>query len=156
MLLTGCGFQLRGADQTTSWPAHLETLQLKFVGSVDPDFRTRLRTQLTSQFNVQIVPASAPTLVVKDVTQDRRVLTLSATGKVSEYLLHLDASFFLVGRDGNKIFDKQSVRLRQAFSFDETDILAIEVEQARLSERMQIDAVRRILRRVIALSKINR
>lgn len=130
----------------------MQQLQLRYEDSVDQDFRTRLRQQLVYRFGVELVSSSAPALVISTATHDRRVLSLSATGKVSEYLLRFDVSFSLLSREGKAIIENQTVLLRQAFNFKETDLLAIEVEQTRLQERMQNDAVRRILRRVIALT----
>ncbi len=153
LVVAGCGFHLRGAGQTDAWPAELQKLQLRFGGSVDRDFRALLRNRLVDGYGVEIVNEDAPKLVISGVIRGRRVLSLGATGKVSEYLLRFRASFAVLNRDGELLVEKQTVRLQREFSFDSTNILAIEVEEARLSEQMQSDAVRRILRRVIALTK---
>lgn len=130
----------------------LQKLQLRFDGSVDPDFRASLRYRLVDRYGVEIVNDDAPELVISGLTRDRRVLSLSTTGKVSEYLLRLQASFTLLHGDGIPIIEKQTVRLRRDFSFDNTRLLAKELEESRLSKQMQNNAVRRILRRVIALT----
>jgi len=153
LLLAGCGFKLRGSGPALAWPDQLVTLQLRFDSSVNPDFRRLLRQRLVGGFAVKIVKQGAPELAISAVILDRRVLSLNATGKVSEYLLRLQVSFELHGNDGKSIIEKQTVRLQRDFSFSRLDILAQEVEQASLSEQMQNDAVRRILRRVIALTK---
>lgn len=151
--MAGCGFKLRGSGQALAWPDQLVTLQLRFDSSVDPDFRRLLRQRLADRFGVKIVNQGAPELAISAVILDRRVLSLNATGKVSEYLLRLQVRFELKGKDGKSIIEKQAVRLQRVYSYSSTDILAKAVEQERLSEQMQNDAVRRILRRVIALTK---
>ncbi len=152
LLVAGCGFQLRGSGQAIVWPAQLQKLQLRFDGSVDPDFRASLRNRIIDRYGVEIVKDDAPELVISGVTRDRRVLSLGATGKVSEYLLRFQASFVLLHDDGKSIIEKQTVRLQRDFSFDNTRLLAKELEESRLSKQMQNDAVRRILRKVIALT----
>jgi len=153
LVVSGCGFHLRGAGPNDVWPAQLQKMQLRFDDSVDRDFRILLRNRLIDGYEVQIVEKDAPELVVSGVRLERRVLSLGATGKVSEYLLRFHANFELFNNDGKTVIEKQTVRLQRAFTFDNTNILASELEEARLSEQMQKDAVRRILRRVIALTK---
>lgn len=150
LLIAGCGFQLRGTGQDGAWPAQLQKMQLRFDDSVDRDFRMSLRNRLVDGYEVQIVKKAAPELMVSGVRLERRILSLSATGKVSEYLLRYQASFVIRDSDGKTMREKQTVRLQRDFRFDNTNILASKLEEARLSEQMQNDAVRRILRRVIA------
>lgn len=153
LAISACGFHLRGAGQNDVWPAQLQEMQLRFDDSASRDFRVLMRNRLVDGHKVKIVTRVAPELVISDVRLERRVLSLSATGKVSEYLLRFQASFALLHNDGKTVIEKQTVRLQRAFTFDNTNILASELEEARLSEQMQNDAVRRILRRVIALAK---
>ncbi|MFV1997091.1 MAG: LPS assembly lipoprotein LptE [Acidiferrobacterales bacterium] len=128
-------------------------MQLRFDDSADGDFRASLRNRLTDSYEVQIVKKAAPELVVSGVRIERRVLSLSATGKASEFLLRFQVSFALLYSDGSTMIEKQTVRLQRDFRFDNTNILASKLEETRLSEQMQNDAVRRILRRVQALTK---
>jgi LPS-assembly lipoprotein len=153
LLLAGCGFQLRGTGQAVTWPEQLQQLQLRFDGSVDSDFRASLRNSLIDRYGVEIVKEGVAQLVISGVARDRRVLSLSATGKVSEYLLRFQVSFAVVNATGDPLIKRQTVRLQRDFSFDNTNILAKEVEERRLSEQMQNDAVRRILRRMTALTR---
>lgn len=135
------------------WPTQLQKMQLRFDDSADGDFRASLRNRLTDSYEVQIVKKAAPELVVSGVRIERRVLSLSATGKASEFLLRFQVSFALLYSDGSTMIEKQTVRLQRDFRFDNTNILASKLEETRLSEQMQNDAVRRILRRVQALTK---
>lgn len=153
LLLTGCGFHLRGTGQAVVWPPQLQKLQLRFDSSVDRDFSALLRNRLVDGYGVEIVNEDAPELVISGVIHGRRILSLGATGKVSEYLLHFQASFAMSSRDGESLIEKRTIRLQRDLSFDGTNILAKEVEAAHLSEQMQKDVVKRILRRVIALTK---
>ena len=152
LLVAGCGFQLRGSGQAVVWPARLQKLQLRFDDSADPNFRASLRNRLIDRYGVEIVKDDAPELVISGISRDRRVLSLGATGKVSEYLLRIQASFALLHGNGKSIIEKQTIRLQRDFNFDNTRLLAKELEESRLSKQMQNDAVRRILRRVIALT----
>jgi len=153
LLLSGCGFQLRGSGQATAWPAQLQQLQLSFDNSVDSDFKQIVRYMLMDRYDVKIVARDAPELVISAVQRNRRVLSLSATGKASEYLLRFRVGFVVNGLDGKALIEPQTVRLQRDFTFDNTSILAKEVEEERLSEQMQNDAVRRILHRVMVLNQ---
>lgn len=127
-------------------------MQLRFDGPTNRDFQELLRSRLVDRYGVEIVNQDAPELVISGISRDRRVLSLSATGKVTEYLLRFQVSFALYQHDGKIIFEKRTIKLQRAFTFDSTIILAKQLEEARLSEQMQNDAVRRILHSVTALT----
>lgn len=152
LIVSACGFKLRGTG-AGAWPQHLQSLQLRFDNGVGSDFKQSMRNTLMDRYGVKLIEHDAPELVISGVQTDRRVLSLSATGKASEYLLRFRVSFAVNSRDGKPLIEQQTVKLQRDFSFDNTNVLAKEIEEARLSEQMQIDAVRRILSRVIVLSK---
>jgi len=148
LLVSSCGFHLRGTGQSGSWPVQLQKIQLRYDGPVDRDFRELLQSRLIDRHDVKIVSQGAPELVISGVSRDRRVLSLGATGKVTEYVLRFQASFALYDHDEKILIEKRTIKLQQAFTFDSTLILAKQLEEARLSEQMQNEAVRRILHSV--------
>lgn len=144
---------MRGTGQNDVWPAQLQKLQLQFDGPADRDFQELLRSRLVDRYGVELVDQGAPELIVSGVSRDRRVLSLSATGKVSEYLLRFQVSFALYHYDGKVIFEKRTIKLQRAFTFDSTIILAKQLEETHLLEQMQNDAVRRILHSVNTITQ---
>jgi LPS-assembly lipoprotein len=84
---------------------------------------------------------------------DKRILSLSGTGRVKEYLLVYSVNFRL-RESGNPLWGSvQTTEMRRDFTYDDSQALAKTVEEARLAADMRTEAVREVLRRVSSLSK---
>ena len=151
--LTACGFQLRGKGETELWPSRLKQLQLRLDSSAGDVFQEALRDSLINSYQVEIANASAPVLIVTGVSRERRVLSLSATGKASEYLIRFRANFRVLDKNGNELLALRSLQLQRDFSFGAANLLAKEAEEQRIYDEMQEEAARQLLRRVATLMR---
>lgn len=143
--LTACGFHLRGLTELS-----FRTLYIQQNGTFA--IAKELRRSLASS-GVQVVasPESAEMhLELMGEISEKRILSLSGGGKVREYelvyrvdLRMRDAASALWGAP-------QPVEVRRDFSYDDTQLLAKEGEEARLYSDMRADAVREIMRRLSA------
>ncbi|MCG6975701.1 MAG: LPS assembly lipoprotein LptE [Acidiferrobacterales bacterium] len=148
LALAGCGFQLRGSAVDVQWPAALARLQLKLETSGNMVFERTLRDELVQVYGVALVEKDAPVLTVSGVSQPRKVLSLSSTGKASEYLLRFDSGFSLVDLKGKQLIASQRFGLQREFTVGTENILAKQAEEQRIYDELQADAARQLLRRV--------
>ena len=153
MSVAACGFQLRGTAVDSRWPEALARLELEMKASDNIVFERTLRDDLVLAYNVVLVDRDAPVLVVTGVSQSRKVLSLSSTGKASEYLLRFDAGFSVTDAAGKQLIAPQRFRLQREFTVGTSNILAKQAEEQRIYDEMQADAARQLLRRVASQMK---
>lgn len=144
--LGACGFQLRGAAQLP-----FRTLCVEGGGSqVGMDLQRALR----HGSNVKIVATPGEAEAVLQVlgeSREKRILSLSAAGRVSEYVLFYRLSFRLHDGKGKELLPIQPLELKRDISFSDTQLLAKEQEEVLLYRDMQNDAVQQVIRRLNAV-----
>ena len=144
LLLAGCGFHLRGA---VALP--FETLLV--TGVDNTPFGTELRRGLRASRRLEVVDEPARAQAVLQVTglsQERRILSLSAAGRVQEYQLVYRVSFRVHDGRGRELLPPNDVILRRDITFNDSQVLAKEQEEILLVRDMQSDAVQQVLRRL--------
>lgn len=146
LLLAACGFHLRGQD---AFVMPFKTLYVQSENNYSP-FINELKSALEAS-NVQIpeTPAQAQlTLQIVSETTDKQILSLSGAGRVQEYRLQYRISLRLYDQQQDDWFAPEEITLRRDYSYDSTQVLAKEQEEALLYKNMRSDAVRQILRRL--------
>jgi LPS-assembly lipoprotein len=144
LLLAGCGFQLRG---TASLP--FETLHVQ--AAAGSQFATQFRRVVTSGTGTRVVndPKQAEaTLVVVSETREKNILSLSGGGRVSEFQLRYRMSYRLLDKNAVETFPVTEIALTRDFSYNDTEALSKESEEALLFRDMQSDAVQQLVRRL--------
>jgi LPS-assembly lipoprotein len=76
------------------------------------------------------------------------VLSLSSGGSVREYALVKRVQFRLHDKEGNDWMPAGEIVVRRSYTFNETQVLARDLQEQRLLREMQSDAVQQILRRM--------
>ena len=151
LLLGGCGFHLKGFQQTAS-PA----LNGLFVegGEARNSLAGVLAYNLrTAGVQLAADPESAKARV--SITRERlqsRVLAVDANGKALDSEFQLSASFRLVGEPGSEP-QSQSLELVRQLSYSGTDELGQRNEAALISSDLRQDMASQIIRRLEALLK---
>jgi LPS-assembly lipoprotein len=144
--LAGCGFQLRGNRElpfSTLYVKAPETSQLT------PTLRRALRggTQVKLVDN----PADAEvTLEIIREARERQILSLSNTGRVSEYRLDYYVQFRLYQKE-KEYLPPTNVSQWRAMSFQDSQVIQREGQEDLLYRDMRNDAVQQIVRRVAAV-----
>ena len=149
LLLAACGFQLRGDPQVG-----YRKLYISSVGgsAVVADMK---RALLAGPTRIVATPAEAEAhLRVLQEEREKSVSTITASGRVYEYLLTLRVRYELVlpGRD-EPLIGPTRLEARRLISYSETAPTAKEAEEQLLYKDMQLDIGRQILRQVAAASK---
>jgi len=147
--LAACGFHLRG---DANYP--FDTI---FVNSpVSPPFGTEMTRALTGASRAKVIETAVDADVVLDVPSvidDKEVLSLSSGGSVREYQLIKRVQFRLRDKNGNDWMPSGEIVVRRSYTFNETQVLARDLQEARLLREMQTDAVQQIVRRLQTAKK---
>ena len=104
----------------------------------------------------QLVDSATAAQVILDlpnVVDDKQVLSLSGGGRAREYLLTKRVNFALHDSSGKDWLPAGEIVVRRSFTFNESEVLAREHEEAKLLKEMQQDAVQQIIRRLQSAQK---
>jgi LPS-assembly lipoprotein len=145
LLLSGCGFQLRGA---ASLP--FETVYVQAPPT--SQFAIQLKRVIVSGSKARVVerPADAQVLLhVQGEQREKQVLSLSGGGRVREYLLRYRITYRLTdNKSAQEYVGASEIVLQRDLSYNDTEALAKEAEEALLYRDMQNDAVQQLVRRL--------
>lgn len=146
VLLSGCGFQLRGK---ITLPSTIGPIHIQGLGEYD-----EVRRELVQLFRfneIQVIDnrqQAGSTLQISNRSSDRRVLSVDGNGNVAEYELHEGASFALLGKNGQALVKQQSVSILTSYLNSETEVLGKQQEEAQLRRDIQRDLAAQIMRRL--------
>lgn len=154
IVLGGCGFKMRGGQQSGSQMVGQLFLEERGAVSVLQPLRNALKAQ---QVQFAAVREDADTVVIlSNEVLSRRVASVSGSGKVSEYeLLHsvglrtvrseagVKAGELVV--DTGSLPKLQTVSVARDYTYDETDVLAKDDEEQILRAEMKEELVRHLV-----------
>lgn len=142
--LGACGFQLRS---NASLP--FESLYVEGGQDIAVDLQRAIRPT-TTKVTDKAQEAQA-VLQILNESREKRILTLSSAGRVNEFRLLYRVDFKVIDKAGRELLKQQQVELRRDITFNDSQTLAKESEEALLYRDMQADAVQQIFRRMSAI-----
>lgn len=148
LLLSACGFQLRGMAQLSFQKIFIQGSTL----SMSKDLKKSLETN-----GVKVVTDSEDAeLMLELLTEetDKRILSIGGDGKVSEYALSYQVSFRTRAATNPLWGEVKTVQASRNFSYSDANLLGKADEEVMLMSDMQKDAMRELLRRLTAI-KLN-
>jgi LPS-assembly lipoprotein len=144
----GCGFQLRGSATVP-----FQTLYI-------PDARTgvalNLKRNIEAGTNAKVVddPKTADAILeLSAENKEKIILSLSGTGRVSEFRLRYSVRYRVHDGKGNEYVPSSLVQLTRDMTYDDSQILAKEAEEQLLFRDMQSDMVQQVLRRLASAER---
>jgi LPS-assembly lipoprotein len=147
--LAACGFQLRGSNGQYNMPFASIYVGFPETSPLGTELKRNLRGGQT------VVKEDAKSADAQfDVLSEARgksILSLNSQGRVREYLLTYTLRFRVRDAKGVELLGPTEISLKRNISFDETQVLAKESEEALLYRDMQSDLVQQILRRLAAI-----
>ena len=149
ILISGCGFRLRGSGGSALLP--FRTIHLAMAGS---PLATELKRNIVSGGDTVVVddPRDAEAVVeVVSQGRDKKVLSLNSQGRVREYTLISRLVFQVKDGQGRILLAPTELAISRVLSFNESQVLAKEAEEASLYREMQSDLVQQVMRRLAAL-----
>ena len=146
LLLSACGFQLRGAAQLP-----FNTIFVQAPPTSQFATQVRRAVQAGSSTRLTNAPEQAEVLLqILNEAQEKQILSLSGGGRVSEYLLRYRVSFRLTDSKNREYIPASEIVLRRDYSYNDSQALGAESEEALLYRDMRSDAVSQLLRRLQA------
>jgi LPS-assembly lipoprotein len=148
-LVAACGFHLRG---DVAYP--FSTLYINAPANMP--FATELKRTLAGSSTLKLADSAAAAEVILDlpsVTDDKQVLSLSGGGRAREYALTKRLTFALHDTSGKDWLPAAEIVVRRSYTFNESEVLARESEEAKLFKEMQTDAVQQVIRRLQSAKK---
>ncbi|MBL8487564.1 MAG: hypothetical protein JNK22_10780 [Rhodocyclaceae bacterium] len=146
LTLAACGFQLRGA-----YPLPFDSLYIALPET--NDLRASLKRSIEAGSGTRVVADPKEAQAILSVTTDaqaKNILSLSSTGRVREFQLVRTFAFRLTDPAGRNFLPHSQVVVTRDISFNDSQVLAKETEEALLWKDIQADLVRQVLRRVSA------
>ncbi len=146
VLLVACGFQLRGTQQLP-----FETIALNFPPN--SPLGTELARNIRTSTNTRVIADSTKAEAVFDLLtemRDRQVLTIDAQGRALEYTLRDRLRFRLRDAKGREVIEPTDLQVQRDITFNDSQRLSKESEEALLYRDMQTDLVQQLLRRIAA------
>ena len=144
VLLTGCGFQLRGSQD---YNFDIQNIELK-ANNARSELLAEIATTFASQ-GLDNQPGAEYSLRVISEGVNRRPVASTGDISVSEYELRLDVTF-QVTKAGTIIIPPTSVFVEKNYSFDAGSLVGSNKEEELVVEEMRQDAAGQILRRLQA------
>lgn len=144
LLLTACGFHLRGV---AGMP--FDTLCLDAANPGTP-FIAELRRTLEAN-KVKLVNTAEQADVVLNIVlelPEKQILTLGGSGRVNEFQLRYRISLRAYDLKGQDWIPAEEMMLRRDYIYDDAKILAKEAEETLLYQSMRSDMVQQIVRRL--------
>jgi LPS-assembly lipoprotein len=162
LLLGGCGFHLRGVEQT-QLPPLLREMRVIVQGqsysqihgaqlTYDP-LKVAMQDALRNQAGVRVVEhGEVPTLVLLRERFPTQVLSVNPQGKAREYQIRYEVTFHILSADNVRLTPRQTLYLHRDYLSEPNAILAREREEQEMREALRQDAAQQILRRLAKTS----
>ena len=147
-LLTACGFHLRGEYNVPFASVFLATAGTSQVA-------VTLRRELSNS-PTRLMPTARDAEAQLNITDERReriILSLSGAGRVKEYQLKLYVRYQLVDSKGGVPIPTSEIQLQRIMTYDDSQVIAKQQEEALLYKDMEVDAANQILRRMTAIKR---
>lgn len=144
LLISGCGFQLRGA-------ANLPFDTLYVQAPVGSQFAQQFKRVVAAGSGTKIVEdpkAAEATLILVSELREKNILSLSGTGRVREFQLRYRMTYRMINKASAETIPATEIVLTRDFSFNDQETLSKESEEALLFRDMQTDAVQQLVRRL--------
>lgn len=146
LTLSACGFQLRGQ---AGLPFESLYISVPAGHPIGAELKRAIRAGSSTRIVDEARDAQA-TLQIVSAVNEKHILSLSGGGKVREFQLRYRVSFRLADAKGMALIPVNEITLKRDFSFNDTQVLAKEAEEALLNKDMQTDAVQQVMRRLAA------
>ncbi len=148
VLLTACGFKLRG--QISSLPFKSLYISAPEGHTIGMDLERAIGASSTTKVVAHAEEAEA-TLEVLSAVSERVILSLSGGGRVREFNLIYRAVYRLIDKQGVAIVPNTEISITRILPFLDAQVLAKEAEERLLQKDMQADAIQQILWRLSAI-----
>ena len=150
LVLTGCGFQLRGV---ANLPYETLYVDLPANSPIGAELKRTLRAGTKTRIVEDRAQAEAVLLPLREA-RTKIILSLSSSGRVREFRLRYVFDFRVADRQGRNLIAPVTLVIERDFPFNDSQVLAKETEEALQYRDMQSDMVQQVLRRIEASERL--
>jgi len=146
LLLSACGFQLRG-----SYTLPFDTLYISLPAT--SELHAMLKRGIEASTRTRVVDSAKEAQVILSILGDapsKNILSLDTSGRVREFQLLRTVTYRVHDAAGRDWLPLSRVALHRDISFSDTQVLSKEAEEALLWRDMQGDLTQQMLRRLSA------
>ena len=156
VLLSACGFHLRGSNGSFMLPFATMYIGLPDTSPLAIGLKRYIRAIGSTEVVSTKDGADAVLEVLSDPERNRTktILSLNKNGRVQEYQLGYSINFRVLDKAGNQLLAPTTISLVRPITFDESQVLAKESEEAALYRDMRNDLVQQIMRRLAAIKPV--
>ncbi|AQR71532.1 hypothetical protein BZG29_26800 [Janthinobacterium sp. LM6] len=156
VLLSACGFHLRGSNGSFMLPFATMYIGLPDTSPLAIGLKRYIRAIGSTEVVNTRDGADAVLEVLSDPerNQTKTILSLNKNGRVQEYQLGYSINFRVVDKAGNQLLAPTTISLVRPITFDDSQVLAKETEEAALYRDMRNDLVQQIMRRLAAIKPV--
>lgn len=145
LMLSGCGFQLRGTADLAFKNVYIQGGKLSINRDLERTFKIN---------GVQVASKSEDAELLLEMMSEsnqKRIMSLSGGGLVREFELIYLLNFRIREASSPIWGPVQTIRNRRDFSYNDNALLGKVEEEERLNADMRQDAIREVLRRLTAI-----
>lgn len=149
VLLSACGFQLRGQQDYA--------FKRLAISGGTPEMLGRLQRVVEGGSDTVIVKVSEKPDAILSLSggNGMRTLSLNAQGVVQEYELDYNLNYSMTGADGTLLIPPSVISLNRALTYSDQFTLAKGIEAQTLYRDMQFDAVDQLTRRLAVVRSLH-
>jgi LPS-assembly lipoprotein len=143
LALSACGFKMRGVADLSFTTLYIQGPKLTISKELKKSLKVNGVTVVDKPEKAELL------LELMNESTEQNILSLSGRGLVREYELFYRVNFRLRDPSSEVWGDVQKIEGRRDFSYDDSQLLAKQFEEARLIEDMKTDAVRELMRLLV-------
>jgi LPS-assembly lipoprotein len=147
--LSACGFALKGSAALLPF----KSVQLQAPGNslLAADIISRLSSKGVALNTV--ASAASPRIALSDEVRDKSVASTTTTGRVREFKLRQTVTVQVLGDAGQVWLEPVTLVQQRDFAYNDSQVLAKEIEEQVLYQDMQQELVLAVMRRLDTLVK---
>lgn len=147
LMITSCGFHLRGMTEISFKTISLEGKELSFTKN--------LKKTLTSNKVAIVLPTENPELRVELLSEEseKRILSLSGQGLVREFEIFYRVRYRVKTVDSETWSQENILETRRDFTYSDSNLIGKEEEERQLNESMRNEAITNLFNQIQLITK---
>jgi len=147
LMITSCGFHLRGMTEISFKTISLEGKELSFTKN--------LKKTLASNNVTIILPTENPELRIELLSEEseKRILSLSGQGLVREFEIFYRVRYRIKTIDSETWSQENIIETRRDFTFSDSNLIGKEEEERQLNESMRNEAITNLFNQIQLVTK---
>jgi len=147
LMITSCGFHMRGMTEISFKTISLEGKELSFTKN--------LKKILNSNKVAIVLPSENPELRVELIGEEseKRILSLSGQGLVREYEIFYRVRYRIKTTESETWSQENTLETRRDFTYSDSNLIGKEEEERQLNESMRNEAITNLFNQIQLIKK---